>query len=148
MSVRERGAREKKRRGDEPAAAKTSIDGGGLVEAGLLVPTWLVAEMREECVDASDRFRRIDLVKLVFVRAVFYLDGEKAIAGEVFEGNGRRGVEHTDAQHEVIERVDECGECEERSDDTAGDLLASHAGSIAEALRVPVYIPIDFTLIV
>jgi len=63
--------------------------------------------MWKECVDTSDRFGGVDLVEFIFVPAVFLLYGEKTVAGEMFDGNGRRRAEHADAQHQVVERVDE-----------------------------------------
>ncbi len=83
--------------------------------------------------DASESLGGIDFIEFVLVCAVFYFYGQKPMMSEVFDGNGRRGVAHTNSQHNVIERVGERGEQDDRQQDTACDLFASHAGSIAEA---------------
>jgi hypothetical protein len=96
--------------------------------------------MREDRVDAGESLGGINFIEFIFVGAVLYFYGEKAVAREVFERNGCRRVEHTDAQHDVVQRVGEYNEGKDRDDNAAGDLLASHAGSIAEALRATVYV--------
>lgn len=63
--------------------------------------------MREERVDAGESLGGIDFIELVFVSAVFYFYGEKAMPREVFKRNGRGRVQHADAQDDVIQSVAE-----------------------------------------
>jgi len=58
--------------------------------------------MREDCVDAGENLDGIDFIEFVFVSAVFYSYGEKPMPREAFERNGRRRVEHTNSQYDVI----------------------------------------------
>ena len=77
-------------------SAKRSIYGNGPVEAGLQVPARLIAEMREECVDAGESLGWVDFIEFVFVSAVFYFYGEQPMPREAFEGNSCCRVEHAD----------------------------------------------------
>ena len=50
------------------------------------------------------------MVEFILVGAVFYFYGEKAVAGEMFEGKGYGSVQHADPQHEVIKNEGKYGE--------------------------------------
>jgi len=101
--------------------------------------------MREECVDAGESLGGINLIEFVFVSAVLYFYGQKPMPREVFEGNSRRSVEHANPQHDVIHDVGECDKQKDREQDTPCDLFATHAGSIAEAVRLLAVRFRDFT---
>ena len=73
-----------------------------MVEVGLQIPARLIAEMREDCVDAGESLGGIDFIEFIFVSAVFSFYGQEPMPREVFEGNGRRGVQHTNSQYDVI----------------------------------------------
>jgi len=51
----------------------------------------------------------------------------------VLQGDGRRRVQHSNPQHDVIHDVGKYDKQKDREQDTPCDLFASHAGSIAEA---------------
>lgn len=82
--------------------------------------------------DASERLGWIDLVKFIFILAIFHGNSQKAIAGERFERHSWGGVKRADSQNDIVSGVDAADDQNNCRQNTSSDLRARHAGSIAE----------------
>ena len=76
-----------------------------LIEPGLHVPARPVSGMWKQRVNAGDRLLRILFVGLIFRFTVFLRDRQDAHGRVGFEGIGRLGVEHADAQIGVVTAI-------------------------------------------
>ena len=98
----------------------------------LQMPTGVVAKVRENCVNASERFTGIFFVNLKFVFSVFHGDGEQARAGHGFKRSGRCWMEHANAKYKIVRNVGEDDRGNDCGKRTGCNLRSSHAASIAK----------------
>jgi len=105
----------------------------GLGDFLFQIPARWIAHVRKEGVNADDRLRGILLVEFVGSLIPFLGNGEEARGGNGFEWIGRFGMEHAEADREIIagvhQRESQGGADDETFDD---DARGEHAVSITK----------------